>query len=70
MSQIDYLREQAARAYELAEQSTLPNVRARYSQSAEAWMRLVDRLERLEDSREASEAGLGRPPRLFQRPRR
>lgn len=70
VSQIDYLREQAARAQSLAEQSSLPNVRARFTESAEAWTRLIVRAERLEHAQGAAQEGIGRPPRLLQRPRR
>ncbi len=63
LSQVDFLREQAARAQELAEQSPLPNVRARYLESAETWMRLAHRAERLEQAQGLSKEGIGRSPR-------
>jgi len=62
--QIDFLREQAARAQELAKQSTLANVRTRYAESAETWTRLADRAERLEQVQAQPVQGIGRSPRL------
>ena len=69
VSQIDYLREQAARAEALAGESGLPNVRARFAESAAAWTRLIVRAERLEHTQGPEPAGIGRPPRLLQRRR-
>ena len=63
LSQANFLREQAARAQELAEKSPLPNVRARHLESAETWMRLAARAERLEQAQGLSKEGIGRSPR-------
>ncbi len=62
MSQIDYYREQAERAQSLAEKSQLPNVRARYIESAEAWTRFAQRAERMQGCKESQGAGTGRSP--------
>ncbi|MDP8914863.1 MAG: hypothetical protein M3N39_14990 [Pseudomonadota bacterium] len=65
MSDINYFREQVARAQRLAERETLPNVRARYLQSAEAWMRLVNRAESLEQMQSGVTGMRARSPRLI-----
>ncbi len=65
MSQIEYYREQAERAQTLAGKTSLPNVRARYLESAETWMRFVDRAERLQAAQTNSRPGIGRSPRLL-----
>lgn len=65
MSQIEYYREQAERAQTLAAKTSLPNVRARYIESAETWMRLVDRAERLQVAQTSSKGAIGRSPRLL-----
>ena len=54
MSQVEFYHEQVERAQQLASQSTLPNVRARYAESAETWRRLLHRAERLEVLQESS----------------
>lgn len=48
MSNLETYREQAAAAHHLAMAAALPNVRARYLESASVWARLADRAERLE----------------------
>lgn len=65
MSEIHYFREQAAHAQRLAERETLPNVRARYLQSAEAWMRLVKRAETLDQMQSGATGVKARSPRLI-----
>ena len=65
VSQIDYYLEQAERAQRLADKTELPEVRARYIESAEAWKRFVDRAERLQGAQASSTAGIGRSPRLL-----
>lgn len=65
MSQTEYYREQAERAQSLAARSSLPNVRARLLESAETWMRFVERAERLEQTQAGSTARMGRAPRLL-----
>ena len=65
MSEIHYFREQAAHAQSLAERAALPNVRARYLQSAEVWMKLVERAERLEQMQSGFTDVRGRSPRLI-----
>jgi hypothetical protein len=65
VSQTEYYREQAERAQSLAAKSNLPNVRARLIESAEAWMRFVERAERLEQTQPGSTARMGRAPRLL-----
>ena len=64
MSQVEFYQEQVERAQQLASLSTLPNVRARYAESAETWGRLRDRAERLEVLQESSRMGMGRSPRV------
>lgn len=59
MFQAEFYREQAERARALADKTPLPNVRARYIESAETWTRLLERAERLE-----LKGGVGRSPRL------
>jgi hypothetical protein len=65
VSEINYFREQAAHAKRLAERESLPNVRARYLQSAEVWTRLVERAEGLEQMQSGVTGGRGRSPRLI-----
>jgi hypothetical protein len=65
VSEINYFREQAEHAQRLAEREVLPNVRARYLQSAEVWTRLVERAEGLEQMQSGVTGGRGRSPRLI-----
>ncbi len=65
MSQIEFYREQAERAQMLAGKTSLPNVRARYIESAETWLRFVERAERLQAAQTSSRPGMGRAPRLL-----
>jgi hypothetical protein len=62
VSDVRYFQEQAAHARKLAERATLPNVRARFLESAEVWTRLVERAERLEQKQTDFR---GRSPRLI-----
>jgi hypothetical protein len=65
MSQIDYYREQAGLARSLAEKSKLPNVRARFLESEESWMRFVARAERLQAAQPGRKGATGRSDHLL-----
>ena len=63
MSHAAFYQDQAERAQALAEQTNLPNVRARFAESAQTWRRLMERAERLEALQAASTAATGAPGR-------
>ena len=47
MSDLQYYREQAATAQQIAAAATLQNVRTRYLESAAVWTKIADQAERL-----------------------
>ena len=59
MSQAGFYQDQAERAEALADQTNLPNVRARFAESAQTWRRLMERAERLEALQSTSTAVTG-----------
>jgi hypothetical protein len=63
MSYIRQLRQHAEWAEQQAQRCELPNVRARYQQSAKAWTELAEHAERFKDT-EAQTISSARAPRL------